>query len=160
MRAQFIRGADPKDAMGIGDPKARLAQSLKELSEKLGYEFAYNKRGTPRMIVPVSYPLDTYGTYSATQHWLNGVVTEIHYTLTYMPDRISAGPISLRKIWRGYNAEKGVAPPKDIKQALLGRFHKFPDVIEPIKTSIKNEIKKDGDITTIKPDPARRGKWC
>jgi hypothetical protein len=41
MRAMFIRGANPKDAMGIGDPKARLAQSLKKLSEEIEYEFRY-----------------------------------------------------------------------------------------------------------------------
>jgi len=56
MRAMFVRGANnPKDVIQIGDPKARLAQSLKELCDELGYEFRQNKRGTPRMVVPVNY---------------------------------------------------------------------------------------------------------
>lgn len=160
MRAMFVRGADPKDAMGIGDPKARLAQSLKGLSEELGYEFRYNKNGTPRMVVPVDYSLDTCWVYNATKKWRNGVVKEIHYTLTYMPHRQEDGPISLRKIWCGYNGDTGSAPLNDIKQLLMGRFHKFYEVIKPIKTNLKKEIKKDGDITTIKPSSEYGQRFC
>ena len=168
MRAMFIRGADPKDAMGIGDPKARLAQSLKELCGEMGYEFRYNKRGTPRMVVPVKYTLDTYGVYNATKKWKHGQVREIHYTLTYMPHRQEDGPISLRKIWCGYDGDAGpygstakwdsIQPLNDIKQSLMGRFHSFPEIIEPLKISLKKEKEKSFDITKLEQKQSEETK--
>ena len=145
---QFQRGIDPKDAMGIGDPASRLAQSLKALCDEMGYEFRFNKRGTPRMVVPVNYSIDSADTWNATQHWRNGVVTEIHYTLTWMPDRQEDGQISLRKVFCGYDKDVWMNENPDpkyyqpIKQGLMGRFHSFIEIIQPLKTSIKNELKK------------------
>jgi hypothetical protein len=107
------------------------------------------------MVVPVNYSLDTYDVYNATKKWKNGIVKEIHYTLTYMPHRQKDGPISLRKIWCGYDGDVGpygstvkwdsIQPLNDIKQSLMGRFHSFPEIIEPLQKSLKKEIEKSVD---------------
>ena len=154
--------SNPIHDMGIGDPLGIAGSYLQKYAEEKGYDFQYNKRGTPSIGIPVFY-------YEFVGYWPL-LITEIRYTITYVSEWDNK--FSLRKQWFGYDSKKTKNsiiklmhigskdrsldefkkilnkdknyPFTFIKQNLMGRFNHPREIIPRMHLNIQKEKLKKG----------------
>jgi len=130
-----------------GEREENIAK-IKEFAEKNNFEFGLNKNGTPFVSIPISYKM--IKSYDKLQ-WPT-MVTSVNYTFTYTQWDT---PISLRKVWYGYEsnpsdywdgpwnkafAKRGICTDKDREEYYEMKFKKLEKDMKaaPEKFKIKN----------------------
>ena len=103
MKAKLVNEAigfkqirDPKKALNLTDDVIEI----KKFAKKNGWEYGMNKNNTPFISIEASYPM----MLAYDQYAWPVIVKKINYTFTYTDQD---NPISLRKIWYGYESPEG-----------------------------------------------------
>lgn len=130
----FERGRDPKDALDIGNKKARAKNQIREFAEETGWEYAETPRGVQILTIPLKIEVN-HNLSSAGGYLGSFIADHLRYKISWVEDWEHI-PLSLRKVY--------MRDGKETKQNLMGRMENASEVIKRIKSSYKKELKKVG----------------